>query len=78
MKKGAFAMPDLRPYVYLGMFIIILIMSYGCVPQDRVTIKQGSTEISVPRKDYDEAEAQSKKRWQGYDSKPVKHGVTLP
>jgi hypothetical protein len=49
----------LSAYLYLGTGILGLLMTSGC--EDRVKIKQGDVEISIPRKEYVKSRAFNEK-----------------
>ncbi|UWX57682.1 hypothetical protein NY406_10925 [Chlorobaculum sp. MV4-Y] len=72
-------MPDFRPYVYLGIMILVLLMSFGCTAKKEVKIKSGGVEITIPQEEIDKSKALNKKLMRGMGKQDLtKRGVTLP
>ncbi|TLU82328.1 MAG: hypothetical protein FDX30_10805 [Chlorobium sp.] len=69
---------DFRHYRYLSIGILGLLITSGC--EDRVKIRQGDVEISIPRKEYEKSKALNEKFWrvppEYMDKTP--HPVKLP
>lgn len=77
--RRLYKVPDFRPYVYLAIIILALLMSFGCTAKKEIKIKSGGVEITIPQEEIDKSRALNKKLMRGMDKQDLtKHGVTLP
>ncbi|NTW83972.1 MAG: hypothetical protein HGB36_11500 [Chlorobiaceae bacterium] len=62
--------------LFFSICILTMFMTSGC--DDRIKIRQGDVEISIPRKDYEAAKAFNKKFWHIPHQDVTPHPVQLP